>query len=85
MALSGESRPHFTTVASFISRCEDKIISVFRDILFVCDQEGLIGKDMFAIAGVKMPSNASKEWSGAREKFRLDKLHRIESIGSELV
>ena len=85
MALSGESRPHFTTVASFISRCEDKIISVFRDTLFVCEQEGLIGKDMFAIDGVKMPSNASKEWSGTREKFRLDKLHRIKSIGSELV
>jgi hypothetical protein len=24
----------------------------------------LIGKDMFAIDGCKMPSNASKEWSG---------------------
>jgi transposase len=72
MALSGESRPHFTTVASFISRCEDKIISVFRDTLFVCEQEGLIGKDMFAIDRVKMPSKASKEWSGNWQKINME-------------
>jgi hypothetical protein len=27
---------------------------------------GLIGREMFAVDGVKMPSNASKEWSGTR-------------------
>lgn len=30
----------------------------------VCDARGLIGGDMFAIDGCKMPCSASKEWSG---------------------
>jgi hypothetical protein len=30
----------------------------------VCEQEGLLGGTFFAIDGCKMPSNASKEWSG---------------------
>ena len=84
MALSADSRPHFTTIAAFVSRCEDKIISVFRDILLVCDQEGLIGKDMFAIDGVKMPSNASKEWSGTRQKFK-KKLSKLEAAIEAIV
>jgi hypothetical protein len=29
----------------------------------------LIGKEMFAIDGCKMPSNASKEWSGTKEEL----------------
>jgi hypothetical protein len=30
----------------------------------VCEQEGLLGGTFFAIDGCKMPTNASKEWSG---------------------
>jgi transposase len=84
MALTGDSRPHFTTIANFVSSCEDEIISVFRDILFVCNQEGLIGKDMFAIDGVKLPSNASKEWSGTRKDFK-KKLSRLEAAIRDIV
>lgn len=84
MALSGDNRPHFTTIADFVSRCEDKIVSVFRDVLLVCDQEGLIGKDMFAIDGVKMPSNAFKEWSGTRQKFK-KKLGKLETAIQAIV
>lgn len=84
IALSAESRPHFTTIANFVSSCENEIISVFRDILFVCDQEGLIGKDMFAIDGVKLPSNASKQWSGKRKDFK-KKLSKLEAAIGEIV
>ncbi len=44
----------------------------------VCDDLGLIGKEMSAIDGCKMPSNASKEWSGTREDFekKADKLEK---------
>jgi hypothetical protein len=35
-----------------------------------CDAQGLIGRDMFAIDGVKLPSNASKERSGTHEELR---------------
>lgn len=33
-------------------------------MLLICDQQGLLGHELFAIDGCKMSSNASKEWSG---------------------
>ena len=69
MALSADTRPHFTTIADFIARLGDEIVSVFRDVLLVCDEMDLIGKEMFAVDGVKLPSNASKEWSGTKADF----------------
>jgi transposase len=69
MALSADTRPHFTTIADFISSMDREIIHLFRDVLLVCDDLGLIGKEMFAIDGCKIPSNASKEWSGTRADF----------------
>ena len=38
-------------------------------MLLVCDEAGLIGQEMFAVDGVKLPSNASKQWSGTRADF----------------
>jgi hypothetical protein len=47
-------------------------------VLFICDGQGLIGREMFAIPqgdflrgvdGVKLPSNASKAKSGTRAGF----------------
>ena len=61
MALSADSRPHFTSIAQFISHEDKAIASVFRDVSLLCDQLGLIGREMFAIDGCKLPSNASKE------------------------
>ncbi len=34
-----------------------------------CDQESLLGSELFAIDGCKMPSDASKEWSGAMKEL----------------
>lgn len=70
MALSADSTPHFTTLASFVSSLSTEITRIFRDVLLVCDEAGLIGKEMFAVDGVKLPSNASKEWSGTNADFR---------------
>jgi len=64
MALSAYSQPHFTTIAKFIAQMSDVIQSLFTEILLVCDSQGLIGGEMFAIDGCKLPSNASKEHSG---------------------
>ncbi|CCK75898.1 Transposase (IS4 family protein), fragment [Oleispira antarctica RB-8] len=36
----------------------------------VCDQSGLIGKEHFAIDGCKLPTNASKQWSGTHKELR---------------
>lgn len=73
MALSADTRPHFTTIADFISSLGDEIIVLFRDVLLICDEMKLIGKDMFSIDGCKLPSNASKEWSGTKADFQKKK------------
>lgn len=76
IALSGDTAPHFTTLANFISTLGDEIAHIFSQVLFICDQQGLIGRKMFAIDGVKLPSNASKARSGTRADFarQADKL-----------
>jgi transposase len=70
VALSGESCPHFTTIADFVSSSGEDIAKVFASVLYLCQGEGLIGREMFAIDGVKLPSNASKRKSGTREEFK---------------
>lgn len=69
IALSGDSAPHFTTIADFVSASSDDIARVFGQVLFICDGQGLIGHEMFAIDGVKLPSNAAKARSGTRADF----------------
>lgn len=63
-ALSCDTVPHFTTIAGFVSNSSEEIESMFEQILLICDEQGLLGHELFAIDGCKMPSNASKEWSG---------------------
>ena len=84
MALSADTRPHFTTIADFISRMSDEIGSVFTDVLSVCYTEGLIGKRMFAVDGCKISSNCSKEWSGTKEELRR-KARKIEDSVQQLL
>ena len=70
IALSGDQAPHFTTLAAFIRELGDEIANIFTQVLFICDLQGLIGREMFAIDGVKLPSNASKAKSGTRAEFK---------------
>lgn len=70
IALSGDTQPHFTTIAGFVSSLGDDIARIFTQILFICDRQGLIGREMFAIDGVKLPSNAAKGKSGTRADFK---------------
>lgn len=69
IALACDQQPHFTTLAHFVATLGKEVEAVFRDVLMVCNAQGLIGKHMFAIDGCKLPSNASKEWSGTRTDF----------------
>ena len=80
MALSADTQPHFTTIASFISSMEKQITSIFRDVLLICTSENLIGKNMFAVDGCKISSNCSKEWSGTRSGFKKKKEKLEKSI-----
>lgn len=70
IAVSGDSQPHFTTLAAFISEMGETVAKLFAQVLLICDRQGLIGREMFAIDGVKLPSNASKAKSGTRADYQ---------------
>ena len=80
MALSADTRPHFTTIAEFISQMSEQIAGVFTDVLSVCYTEGLIGKKMFAVDGCKISSACSKEWSGTKAELGRKALKIEESV-----
>ena len=64
MALSCGQRPDHSTIAAFVSCMKDEIVPLFRDVLLVCEEMNLLGGTMFALDGCKLPSNASKDWTG---------------------
>lgn len=70
IAVSGDSQPNFTTLAAFVSELGELTAKLFAQVLTICDRQGLIGREMFAIDGVKLPSNASKAKSGSRADFQ---------------
>jgi len=72
MAISGDSAPQFTTIAKFIRELGPDIATLFTQVLMTCDAQGLIGRQMFAIDGVKLPSNASKQRSGTHAELAHD-------------
>jgi transposase len=84
MALSADSRPHFTTIADFVTRMENEIIALFCDVLLYCDELGLIGREHFAVDGCKLPSNASKQWSGTHEELK-ERQEKLEKAAGEIV
>ena len=69
MAISGDTQPDHSTLAAFVSGMGDTVAKFFARVLVVCDRQGLIGRELFAIDGVKLPSNAAKARSGTREEF----------------
>ncbi|WP_420811684.1 transposase [Nitrincola tibetensis] len=78
-ALSCDTVPHFTTIAHFVSSRAQAIEALFEQVLLICDQQGLLGHELFAIDGCKMRSNASKEWSGTFKELeqKRQKLKRL--------
>jgi len=70
IAVSGDSQPHFTTLAAFVSELGDLAATLFAQVLVICDRQGLIGREMCALDGVKLPSRASKAKSGSRKDFQ---------------
>lgn len=78
MALAAGTTPHFTTIADFVSSNCDEMKALFHKVLMICCKSGLVGKKHFAIDGCKLPTDASKQWSGTHSqlKKKSDKLRR---------
>jgi transposase len=84
MALSADTRPHFTTLAGFVSTLDREIVGLFRDVLLYASELGLIGKEHFAVDGCKLPSNASKQWSGTHRELE-EKRKKLERVAERIV
>lgn len=77
MALLCGEGPDHSTIAEFIKKLGKHVERVFVDVLTVCHEEGLLEGTHFAVDGLKLPTDAAKEWSGTfdtlkrkRDKFR---------------
>ena len=79
MALSADAQPDFTTIAEFVSASPHEIARLFQEVLLVCDSVGLLGKELFAIDGLKLPGNAAKEWSGKHADLK-KKQRKLEAL-----
>lgn len=83
MALGCGFQPDHSTIAHFVSSLKEEIEIIYCNILLVCEQLNLLGGTHFSLDGLKLPSNASKEYSGTfkelkRKRYRLQqKLHAL--------
>ena len=64
MALACHHKPDHSTIASFISSIDKEIETLFTKVLLICEEEGLLGGTHLSLDGLKLSSNAAKEWSG---------------------
>ena len=84
IALACGQQPDHSTIATFVSSMKDEILPLFREVLLVCQEMDLLGGTFFALDGLKLPSNASKEWSGTRSELHRKK-ERLETKVKELL
>ena len=84
IALACGQQPDHSTIAAFVSSMKDEIMPLFRDVLLVCEEMNLLGGTMFALDGCKLPSNASKEWSGTFPELQKKK-QKIEAKVAQLL
>lgn len=64
MALACGQKPDHSTIAAFASSIDNEIDWLFTKVLLICEEEGLLGGTHFSLDGLKLSSNAAKEWSG---------------------
>jgi transposase len=84
IALACGQQPDHSTIAAFVSSRKDEILPLFRDVLLICEEMNRLGGTMFALDGCKLPSNASKEWSGTIAELRKKKA-KIETKVAQLL
>jgi transposase/IS5 family transposase len=77
MALSCWQEPDHSTIAAFVSNLKEEIKPLFRDVVLICEEMNLLGGTEFSLDGCKLPSNASKRWSGTFSTLQ-EKKEKIE-------
>src|SRR5262249_48918256 len=70
MALACGRVPDHSTIARFVSSMQDAMVSLWGDILLVCEEQGLLGGPHFAVDGLKLASKAAQAWRGTFADLR---------------
>jgi transposase len=83
-SLAEDTEPHYTTLSNFVSTMGNEIGKVFAEVLLVCDELKLIEGKTNALDGCRLPSNASKEWSGTKEELQ-EKYEKMKKISQEII
>jgi len=83
-ALAEDIEPHYTTISDFISGMGKEIEKVFAEVLLVCNEMKLISGKMFTIDGCRLPSNASKEWSGTKKELQ-EKYEKLKKLSHKII
>ena len=52
---------------------DEEVGDLFTKVLLICEEEGLLGNTHFSLDGLKLSSNASKEWSGTFSDLKIKK------------
>jgi hypothetical protein len=60
MWLINELRPDFKTIADFRKNNKQQIKAAFKRFSLICDELGLVGKEMVAVDGSKFRANNSR-------------------------
>jgi transposase len=68
-ALARDAGPDHDAIAHCISSQAEAVKELFAQVVLKCYALGLIGGELFAIDGCKLPSNAAKEWSETLEEL----------------
>jgi transposase len=84
MAIGGGARPSYGQIAKFVRLVAPDLAPLFGQVLQTCDRLDLIGKAMFAIDGVKLPCNASKERSGTFTELK-NRARRLDAAAEKLL
>ncbi|MFP3041058.1 transposase [Treponema primitia] len=83
-ALAENQEPFHTTIARFIVGNGKEIERIITEVLYFCNEQHLIGGKMLAVDGCKLPSGASKEWSGTKKELR-KKREKIGKLVKKLI
>jgi len=63
-----------------VASAHEEIVVLFREMLTYYDELGLLGKEVFAIDGLKLPGNAASARSGTKADLKKKQLKLEQAI-----
>src|SRR5690606_15513534 len=84
IALSADSRPHFTKLAAFVRELDREVAKIFVAVLLIATELRMLGREHFAVDGCMLPTNASERWSGTPAELAV-KRQKLAAVAARIV